>query len=49
MDAAFIQAAQAEYPSTWNDATGKMLDGYNSNRSDFLERYNKGEFNPKKK
>jgi len=49
MDAAFISAASAEYPSTWNEQTGKMLEAYYTNRSDFLDRYNKGEFDKKKK
>ena len=49
MDAGFLSAAAAEYPSTWDDATGKALEAYDSNRTKFFADLKSGAIDLSKK
>ena len=49
MDTAYLAEAMSEYPSTWNDHLGNMLQEYYENREQFLLKYQRGEYDEKKK
>ncbi len=49
MDASFLYAAAAEYPSTWDNNIGKALEDYDANRALFMEQLRTGKRTLKRK